>query len=377
MSIQQEAYIGVECLNNFHSVLKRLNPRKVFLVRGKKSYQLSGAESVINDALIEFSPEVLPFSDFEENPKMEDVQKGLSYLEAFNPDIIIAIGGGSVLDISKLIRFFYSYDGNPIGTEFYKKKDLLPLLALPTTAGTGCEATHFAVMYKDKIKYSVEHDDVLPDYAFVYPPFTYNNPPYLTACTGFDALAQGIEAFWNVNATKESDEYAIKSIKLLWPNLPIAVNNPTNEIRNKVAEGAYWAGRAINITKTTAPHAFSYAFTTYYGIPHGHAVALTFPFFFELNSNRANKLNLSNNVNKYWKKIDNLKDLLCLPSDNVLNSFTLYINNIFPKHIRIDSSDKYLNLVNLERLKNNPILINNTIIEKIRYYLIQSKKLWQ
>ena len=374
MSIQQEAYIGVDCLNYFHSILNTHNPKKVFLIRGKKSYQLCGAELVINNALNEYSPEIFPFSDFEENPKLEDVQKGLSYLEEFNADIIIAIGGGSVLDISKLIRFFYSYDGDPIGTKFEKKKDLLPLLALPTTAGTGCEATHFAVMYKDKVKYSVEHDDILPNYAFVYPPFTYNNPPYLTACTGFDALAQGIEAFWNLNATKESDEYAIKAIKLLWPNLPSAVNNPTNEIRNKIAEGSYWAGRAINITKTTAPHAFSYAFTTYCGLPHGHAVALTFPFFFELNCNRINKLNSSNNLIKYRKKINYLKTLLSIQSSNTQKSITQYINNILPQHIKIESPDKYLNLVNLQRLNNNPIQIDNIIIEKIKYYLIQLKK---
>ena len=66
------------------------------------------------------------------------------------------------------------------------------------------------------------------------------------------------------------------------PNLPVAVNAPTKQARDKVSEGSYWAGRAINITKTTAPHAFSYPFTTYYGYPHGHAVALTFPFFYKL-----------------------------------------------------------------------------------------------
>ena len=203
--MQQKAYIGINCITDFKAILEEYSPHKVFLVRGKKSYQLCGAEQVINDVLNDFTPEVMSFYDFEENPKIEDVEKGLSLLVEFNPDIIIAFGGGSVLDISKLIRFFYSYEGEPTGNEFEKKRELLPLLALPTTAGTGCEATHFAVMYQDKVKYSVEHDDMLPNYAFVYPPFTYKNPPYLTACTGFDALAQGIEAYWNVNATKESD----------------------------------------------------------------------------------------------------------------------------------------------------------------------------
>lgn len=376
MSIIQEAYIGIDCLMDFSCILKNFNPKRIFLIRGKKSYQLCGAERVIHDVLKDFSVEVMSFYDFEENPKIEDVKKGLSILETFNPDIIIAIGGGSVLDISKLIRFFNSYEGEEIGNEFKQKCPLIPLLALPTTAGTGCEATHFAVMYKDKVKYSVEHDDILPNFAFVYPPFTYNNPAYLTACTGFDALSQSIEAYWNVNATEESDEYAIKAIKLLWPNLPLAVNSPSEEVRNKVSEGAYWAGRAINITKTTAPHAFSYPFTTYYGYPHGHAVALTFPFFFDLNCNRNNNYNIYYNDNiKYWEKIDKLKTFMNISNGKELNILTNYTNNIFSKSPKINSYETYLELVNLQRLKNNPIIVDELVIEKLKHYLSTYKQL--
>lgn len=357
MNFGQEAYIGVDCLNKIHSVLEKINPRKVFLVRGKKSYRLCGAESVINEALSKYSPEVFSYSDFQENPRLEDIQIGLSYLEAFNPDIIIAIGGGSVLDISKLIRFFYSYVGNPIGTKFEKKKDLLPLLVLPTTAGTGCEATHFAVMYKNQVKYSVEHDDILPDYVFVYPPFTYNNPAYLTACTGFDALAQGIEALWNVNATEESDKYAKKAISLLWSNLPLAINNATKEIRNNIAEGSFWAGKAINITKTTAPHAFSYPFTTYYGYPHGHAVALSFPYISELNL-----VNM-----KQQRKDVIMKAIQYDYTSNIRDYFSDYILNL-GLNLRIDKAiDKKLILsnINVNRLNNNPVKINIKEAESI------------
>ena len=120
---------------------------------------------------------------------MEDLERGLLLLQQCKPDIIIAIGGGSVLDMAKLLRFFYSYSGDYIGKEFTKERSLLPLIVLPTTAGTGSEATRFAVLYKDGIKYSVEHNDILPNFAIIYPLFTYTNTKYLTACTGFDALA--------------------------------------------------------------------------------------------------------------------------------------------------------------------------------------------
>ena len=172
----------------------------------------------------------------------------------------------------------------------------------------------------------MEHTDILPDVAIVYPPFTYNNPKYLTACTGFDALAQGIESYWNVNATEESDEYAKRAIQLLWPNLPVAVNAPTKQARDKVSEGSYWAGRAINITKTTAPHAFSYPFTTYYGYPHGHAVALTFPFFMQYNCMvRNSKLQCSLNVDAYNEKIKILCDLLSFSFMTTYGDMVKYI----------------------------------------------------
>ena len=118
--------------------------------------------------------------------------------------------------------------------------------------------------------------------AVVYPQFTYQNDAYLTACTGFDALAQAIESYWAKGATNESRDYSVRAIGLLWKQLPQLIQSPTKELRNQVAEGAYWAGRAINISTTTAPHAFSYVFTSKYGYPHGHAVAFTFPFFMKL-----------------------------------------------------------------------------------------------
>ena len=302
---------------------------------------------------------VTEFYDFEENPKIEDVRKGLSLLVSSNSSLIVGIGGGSVLDMSKLLRFFYSYSGEATGCKFLKEKELLPLIALPTTAGTGSEATHFSVLYKDKIKYSVEHTDILPDVAIVYPPFTYNNPKYLTACTGFDALAQGIESYWNVNATEESDEYAKRAIQLLWPNLPVAVNAPTKQARDKVSEGSYWAGRAINITKTTAPHAFSYPFTTYYGYPHGHAVALTFPFFFKLNTFCEN-LKVEINRVGYANKVDFLQSLL---RDDHL-SMHEYLQNIMltnPISFRKDDILHIFKCVNENRLANNPIYVTEGI----------------
>lgn len=351
--VTQQAYLGKESIMEIVPLLKRHNAKHVFLVRGKGSYTACGAEEVIKNALTTANCNFTAFYDFSENPKCEDMEKGIELLKSSKADFIIAVGGGSVMDMAKLIRFFSCYNGDVTGKSFEKEGRLFPLIAMPTTAGTGAEATHFAVVYKDKVKYSAEHDDMLPDCAIVYPPFTYGNSKYLTACTGFDALAQAIEAYWNLNATEESDVYAENAMRFLWPNLPKVVNNPTDEARDIVSEGSYWAGRAINITKTTAPHAFSYPFTSYYGYPHGHAVALTFPYFLDLNCSEKNEDR---------DRVNRLLDILGFDRNaNLKEQMTKYVESIGlqKREDTIIDTNFILSQVNLERLKNNPVKITN------------------
>lgn len=347
--VVQQAYLGKDSINEIVPLLKRHNAKHVFLVRGKGSYTVCGAEEIIKNALTVVNCDFTEFYDFSENPKCEDMEKGIELLKSSKADFIIAVGGGSVMDMAKLIRFFSCYKGDITGKSFEKEGLLFPLIAMPTTSGTGAEATHFAVVYKDKVKFSAEHDDMLPDYAVVYPPFTYGNPKYLTACTGFDALAQAIEAYWNLNATEESDVYAERAIRNLWPNLPKVVNNPTEDVRDVVSEGSYWAGRAINITKTTAPHAFSYPFTSYYGYPHGHAVALTFPYFFDLNCSEKNEDR---------DRVNRLFDILGFDcNSDLMEHMSKYVKSIGlqKREDTIIDEEFILSQVNLERLKNNPV----------------------
>lgn len=350
--VVQQAYLGKDSIKGIVPILKRHDAKHVFLVRGKGSYAACGAEEIIQNALTKANCDLTEFYDFSENPKCEDMDKGIELLKSSKADLIIAVGGGSVMDMAKLIRFFSCYKGDITGKSFEKEGLLFPLIAMPTTAGTGAETTHFAVVYKDKVKYSAEHDDMLPDYAIVYPPFTYGNSKYLTACTGFDALAQAIEAFWNLNATEESDIYAEKAIKLLWPNLPNVVKKPTDDLRDNVSEGSYWAGRAINITKTTAPHAFSYPFTSYYEYPHGHAVALTFPYFMDLNCSEKNKDRV---------RVVRLLDILGFDCNvNLMERMTEYVESIGLQKREDTKIDKefILSQVNMDRLKNNPVDID-------------------
>lgn len=329
--------------------LKAIDAKRIFLVRGTNSFIYCGAADAMKQVCSETGVQETEFCEFSVNPKDEEAHKGLQILLAAKPDIIIAIGGGSVMDMAKLIRHYAA-----------EQNCSVPLWAIPTTAGTGAEATHFAVVYKDGVKHSLEADNILPDAAILYPPFTYGNNAYLTACTGFDALAQAIESFWNPNATDESDVYASCAISHIHRALPKCVANLDDSLlRNDLLYGAYWAGRAINITKTTAPHAFSYAFTTHCGYPHGHAVAITFPFFAELNMHE----NLKRSELCGLLEVDNNTDLQ--------KYFLEYLKLIGLDYTGTKGQDLHtlLSQVNLERLKNNPVPVTNDTLNELMLFI--------
>ena len=160
----------------------------------------------------------------------------------------------------------------------------LPLIALPTTAGSGSEATHFGVVYADKIKYSVASPFMLPDVSVVDPDLTMSVSPRQTAISGMDAFAQAVESSWSIHSTEASRQDARRAVQLALAHLPCAVTAPTLQHRRAMSKAAYLAGRAINVTRTTAPHAVSYPLTAHFGYPHGHAVALTLGEFLVYNS---------------------------------------------------------------------------------------------
>lgn len=261
-----------DCRRPVQELIREKRLSRVMVVHGRRSYQ-GRARSFIDGILEEVPVESQEFSDFTDTPKKEDADKGASLANAFRPQVIIAIGGGSVIDMAKLVRHFSSADG-------------IILVAVPTTAGTGAESTPFAVCYEEGRKTSVESPGMLPDIAILDPEFTFRNDVYLTACTAFDAMAQAIESYWNRNAADVSDDLALMALGLIFEPLERIVKGCSvypEADRGSLMLGANFAGRAIAVTRTTLPHALSYVLTSKYHYPHGHAVALTFPYLFERN----------------------------------------------------------------------------------------------
>lgn len=283
--MSQRVSSGYGSHQNLSSVLKHFSPRKIFLVSGKKSYATSGAAEALQPALADYT--IVQFTDYLVNPHAEDLKTGVALFKKNGCDLVLGVGGGTPMDLAKSIAILATQPGD---IEKYVKGQekmsprQIPLVLLPTTAGTGSEATHFSVIYIDKVKHSLGHRSMLPDHVILDPTFTLNLSPEITATTSIDALSQGIESFWSVKSTEESRNYSQQAIQLILANIVANYKSPDRQTRENMLQGSYLAGKAINIAQTTASHAFSYPITSHFGVAHGHAVGLTLPYLLELNS---------------------------------------------------------------------------------------------
>lgn len=263
-------------LGQLTEVLATLGCRSLFLVADPVAYVASGAAGRLTPVFT--GHRVTLFQDFDPNPKLEHLAEGLQRFRAQPGDVVLAIGGGTAIDLAKLIA--WAAPRNEPLRDLVRGSGLaaqsaLPLIAVPTTAGTGSEATQFAVLYVDGQKQSIDAPELMPKFCVLDARLTATLPAPITAHTGLDALCQGIESLWSVHATERSIGYAADAISLAWHSLADAVQRPTESTRAAMLRASHLAGRAINLTRTTASHAISYALTSDYGIPHGHAVALT------------------------------------------------------------------------------------------------------
>jgi len=268
--------LRVGAIDEFFALVESTAANRLFLVVDSGALAACRLADRLDDMLR--SREVFRFTDFDLNPKIEDVERGVLRCREFEPDLVVAFGGGTAIDLGKLVSSFAVQTAPPRDIVLGHAPIDYPgrqLVAIPTTAGTGSEATHFAVVYVDGEKYSVAHPSMLPAYAVIDPALTYSLPPQVTAATGLDAFCQAVESLWAVGSTDSSVNDATRAVRLAWQHLPAAVQHPTAAARIAMCEAAHYAGRAINVGKTTAPHALSYRITSRYGIPHGVAVAMT------------------------------------------------------------------------------------------------------
>lgn len=225
------------------------------------------------------------------DPTTSSANKALEAVRHIRPDWVIALGGGSVLDTAKAAALLASHPGT-IPEHLRREGEYgvihpgVPVIAVPTTAGTGSEVTPYASFTDQErmAKESLTHKYLYPRYALLDPQLTHSLSPKQTAISGMDALSQAVEAYWAKASTPVTDAFALQAISLILNNLETVVHQLDNTAARKVMmNGSTLAGLAISNAKTTAVHAASYPLTVYFGVPHGMACGFLLPGFIEYN----------------------------------------------------------------------------------------------
>ena len=303
------------------------------------------------------------FTDFTPNPLYEQVCKGVDIFCREDCEMIVAIGGGSAIDVAKCIKLYCKMDKGICYLNQPLADTEIPLVAVPTTAGTGSESTRHAVIYYKGEKQSVSHPSIIPDVAILDSAVLKSLPIYQKKCTMLDALCQAIESWWSVNSTDESKCYskqAIEKIKSAWEGY---IFENADDSANKIMEASNLAGCAINITATTAAHAMSYKITSMYKFPHGHAVAVCMPEVW------AYMLGHPQECIDY-RGSEYLQETLTQITEYIdLDYFKMMLERLEITYPESNDKEEELDVltvsVNPVRLKNNPVALNSEILKEM------------
>ena len=345
--------------------------KQIFILCGKKSFITSGAETFFKGLFKD--KKIKLFYKKSEIPIFDELIEIIREIRSFKPDLILAIGGGTIIDYAKIANVVDLRDDlNDLIVKYsypYKNK-YTKLAVIPTTAGSGAEVTSNAVIYLNGVKYSFESELLLPDNFFLIPEFLLSAPNKIKASAGFDAIAQALESLVSKKSNNQSTEYALKSLKISVKSYIVFLNNPTLKNATEMSIAANLAGKAISISKTTAPHAVSYPFTSLFNISHGHAVSLFFEDFFKFNFNNLERSETSFDLKKRFDLIFNLFEVSNIDSFNIkiknLKKKASLEDNLYKLDININkNSKKIINGINLLRLGNNPVKIVDSDIVKI------------
>lgn len=325
-------------------------------------------DSLEND----FGIKVVEFSDFKPNPLYESVVKGVDVFHKEDCDAIFAVGGGSAMDVAKCIKLYSNMDKDINYLEQKIVPNDVKLMAMPTTAGTGSEATKFAVIYYNGVKQSVADDSCIPSVIVFDTSVLKTLPEYQKKSTMLDALCHSLESFWSVNSTDESRAYSKQALELILDNKDGYLNNKPGA-DEKMLEASHIAGKAINITQTTAGHAMCYKLTSLYGIAHGHAAALCDSKLIPFMINNLD-LCIDDRGEGYLSGIfDEMAKIFgCETQDEMAKKFEELIGNLNLPKPKANEKDfaELVSSVNPTRLKNHPIKLTEETIEMLYHQIL-------
>lgn len=363
--IASESYAEMDTYledNNLKTVLLVCDSSLPFLKINKYFEELENRTGV----------KLVKFDNIKPNPSYDAVVEGVNIFHETDCDSIIAVGGGSVMDVAKCIKLFSNMDTH----NHYLKQTIIPndikLLAIPTTAGTGSEATRYAVVYYNGEKQSITDDSCIPSTVLFDVSTLKTLSEYQRKSTMMDALCHAIEAYWSVNSNEESKEYSKVAIKSILESKDAYLAN--EECGNiNMLKAANLAGKAINITQTTAGHAMCYKLTSLYGIAHGHAAALCVSKLFHYMIEHVEQCVDSRGAQYLESIFGKIAEAMgCETAQQAVAKFDTIIADFALGVPDFKNEDYELlkNSVNLVRLKNNPIGLDEDVIDNLYHQIL-------
>ncbi|MBY0121439.1 iron-containing alcohol dehydrogenase [Bacillus sp. S/N-304-OC-R1] len=280
---QPELLEGEKSLSKLPALIKSKGISSVLIVTDKQISSL-GLMIPLLEGLQQEKIDYIIYDKTVPNPTIANIEEALILYKNSNSKGIIALGGGSAIDCAKGVGAREARPNKTIPQmrgELKIRRPILPLFAVPTTAGTGSEATVVSVVSDSATleKYAINDMSLIPQYAVLDPLITVNLPPHLTATTGMDALTHAVEAYIGKSNTEETEQYAKEAVKLIFENLYEAYSNGENIIaRTNMQKAAYLAGLAFTRAYVGYVHAIAHTLGGFYSVPHGLANAIIMPY---------------------------------------------------------------------------------------------------
>ena len=286
-SVPQEIVFGRGTLEKLPEYVKKLGCKKAFIISGphlKKIGLVDKCRYELREAGIKSGM----FTDIEGNPGTDTVDKAAEQFMDSGADLIVAFGGGSPIDVAKAVAILGTYGGAITDYEGVGKVPgpVIPIIAIPTTAGTGSEVTAFSVItdHSRNYKLTVGSNYLLPKCAILDPGLIMSVPVNTASACGVDALVHAIEAYISLMASPFSDMMALKALELIGKNLRAYVANRQNKTAaDAMMQGSLYAGIAFSHARLGNVHAMSHPVSAYFDVPHGLANAILLPFVTEFN----------------------------------------------------------------------------------------------
>ena len=287
-SVPQNIIVGKGSLAKLPQVACELGGTHAFIISGPHLNKMGIVKSC-EDALEEAGMKVDTFTETEGNPSVETVEKATDAFKESGADFIVALGGGSPMDVAKAVGVTAKYGGSITEYEGGGKVpgDIIPLIAIPTTAGTGSEVTAFSVItdHSRNYKLTVFSYKLIPSYAILDAELLTTAPSTVAAACGVDAMVHALEAYISKDASPFSDAMAEKALELIGKNIRAYVADRTNiEAAEGMLVGSLFAGIAFSWARLGDVHAMSHPVSAYFNVPHGVANAILLPVVVEYNA---------------------------------------------------------------------------------------------